>query len=64
MLPPELKKFYRKAVGLFFKVTDMGIEATRAHPVDEKRAGIYGDIILNSQLMSELIVCEVMGMGV
>jgi len=49
-----LKKFYRKAVGLFFIVTDMEIEARRAHPVDEKRAGIYGDTILNWQLMSEL----------
>jgi len=30
VLPPELKKFYRKAVGLFFIVTDMGIEARQA----------------------------------
>jgi len=29
VLPPELKKFYRK-VELFFIVTDMGIEARRA----------------------------------
>jgi hypothetical protein len=30
VLPPELKKFYRKAVGLFFIVTGMGTEARRA----------------------------------